>query len=120
MYAAETSVTLRIKRAFWRHEMWALNVAERFPLLSIHVFFTLCTWGLPLVLLNALFLYLFMLSVPLMIILFVPNLVIGMAFWFFVGPWLFRWYFICAGLMFGRPGMAHTKRSELEKCLSAG
>jgi hypothetical protein len=42
----------------------------------------------------------------------------AIAFFFFVAPWFFRWYFIAASLMFGKTGMAEAKRKDLEKRLA--
>lgn len=36
-----------------------------------------------------------------------------------VAPWLFGWYFIAAGLMFGRTGRADRKEAELVATIAA-
>ncbi|WP_208989361.1 hypothetical protein [Pseudovibrio sp. POLY-S9] len=43
----------------------------------------------------------------------VINLIIGLPVLILLAYWVFRWYFICLGLMFGRRNMAEKKRAEV-------
>jgi len=47
----------------------------------------------------------------------VINMVLGIGGLIILAPWFFRWYFICAGLMFGRTKMAQTKEDEINNRL---
>lgn len=104
----------RVKSHFARHELWALNMAERMPFLAI--FFAASLWIRAIPCVPVLVAYGFlMLKWP--ILTSVPSLVLGLAFCFFVAPWFFRWYFLALGLMLGKTGMAATKRKQLEQGL---
>ncbi len=105
----------RIRIRFLHHEAWALRTAKRHPLLAIYAFITLWIWliaaGLP-----------FSLSV-LVLMEFGGRL--GTAISIFpaaaglilITPWFFRWYFICAGVMFGSVTLAKRKEIELSQRL---
>jgi hypothetical protein len=99
---------------FTRHELWALKMAERMPFFALFFAATLWIWSLPFLPLLALYGVL-MSRLPVLTLL--PSLIFGMAFFFFVAPWFFRWYFLSAGLMLGRTNMATTKRDQLERQL---
>ena len=43
----------------------------------------------------------------------VLNLFLGLGLLVIIAPWFFRWYFVCAGLMFGRTEMAQSKQNEV-------
>lgn len=102
----------KFKILFTKHELWALKWAQRLPLFALFWAATLWVWIIIPVLLTS----------PVLIFLFnnwpivnaVAGLLLGMAFLFFIGPWFFRWYFICTSLMFGRSKMSNTKRTELK------
>lgn len=100
---------------FARHELWALKLAERIPFFALFFAATLWIWSLPFLPLLALYGVL-MVRWPVLTLL--PTLIFAAAFFFFVVPWVFRWYFLSAGLMFGRTNMAATKRHQLERQLS--
>ena len=100
---------------FTRHELWALKQAERIPFFALFFAATLWVWSLPFLPLLALYGVL-MVRWPVLTLL--PSLIFAMAFFFFVVPWFFRWYFLSAGLMFGRKNMAAAKRHQLERQLN--
>lgn len=41
------------------------------------------------------------------------NMVLGLGGLAILAPWFFRWYFVCAGLMFGRTDLAQSKEKEV-------
>ncbi len=98
-----------VQLAFARHELWAIETAMRFPFFAIFIHATLWVWGLP--------------AVPVLLLLFVitEGSILGAAIMMVIGipllvslcPWFFPWYFICAGLMLGRPAMAQRKRESV-------
>jgi hypothetical protein len=100
-----------IKLKFTRHEIWALNAARRVPLFALFAFGTLWIWFfLPMIPIGILFA---VLLVNTGIFGAVLSMVIGLGGLASLAPWFFRWYFICAGLMFGRTKMAQSKDNEL-------
>lgn len=101
----------RIKLLFTRHEAWALKAARRVPLFALFAFATLWVWF-------------FLPMIPIGILAFVTlekagvlgaivNMVLGIGGLAIIAPWFFRWYFICAGLMFGRTEMAQSKEDDV-------
>ncbi|MFV1600449.1 MULTISPECIES: hypothetical protein [unclassified Phaeobacter] len=99
------------KLRFVRHEAWVLKVARRVPLLAIFAFGTLWIWFfLPMIPVG-------ILSVLLLektgIFGAIVNMVLGIGVLVLFAPWFFRWYFICAGLMWGRTRMAQSKEDEV-------
>jgi len=113
---------LTIKRAFLRHELWAIKMAQAYPIAALYFMGSLWVWGLPLIPLS------FSLVVG-MIRLFEMGRVIpatalsavgtfiGIAFLVIVAPWFIRWYFLAFGLMMGRGAMAERKLLETRKRL---
>lgn len=108
-------ITLRRHRS----ELRALRAARYMPAMAIFpIFLTVGGWffllaGLPSL---ALFLLLQLLSgLGAFIGAFFLALyaIFGFVATVFVAPWFFGWYFIAAGLMFGRTGMADKKEAEL-------
>ena len=100
-----------IKLQFTRHEAWALKAARRVPLFALFAFGTLWPWFfLPLIPIG-------ILSVVLLektgIFGAIVNMVLGIGALAIIAPWFFRWYFICAGLMFGRTKMAQSKDDDV-------
>ena len=110
-------ITLKswISVGFTRHELWALKSAERMPLFALFFAATLWIWSLPFL---PLLVFYTVLTVRWPTLIFVPSLVLAMAFFFFVAPWFFRWYFLSVGLMFGRTSMAAKKCHQLERRLN--
>ena len=101
----------RMKLQFTRHEVWALKAARRVPLFALFAFGTLWLWFfLPMIPIG-------ILSVVLLekagIFGAIVNMAIGIGGLAIIAPWFFRWYFICAGLMFGRTKMAQSKENEV-------
>jgi len=100
-----------IKLKFTRHEIWALKAARKVPLLALFAFGTLRLWFfLPMIPIG-------IMSVALLentgILGAVLNMVLGLGGLAIIAPWFFRWYFICASLMFGRTKMAQSKENEV-------
>lgn len=100
-----------IKLRFARHEAWALKAARRVPLLALFAFGTLCPWFfLPMIPIG-------ILSVVLLektgVFGAIVNSMLGIGALAIITPWFFRWYFICAALMFGRTKMAQSKEKEI-------
>ena len=100
-----------IKLKFTRHEIWAVKAARKVPLFALFAFATLWLWFfLPMIPIG-------ILSVVLLentgIFGAVFNLILGLGGLAVIAPWFFRWYFICAGLMFGRTKMAQAKENEV-------
>lgn len=96
---------------FTQHEAWALKTARKVPLLSLFVFAPLLLWPL---------LPAMLIGLPLVVLLentgpfgASVNFALGLAALAIMAPWVFRWYFVCAGVMFGRTRMAHTKHAEI-------
>jgi len=104
-----------IKLKFTRHEIWALKAARLVPLFGLFAFSTLWLWFflpmIPISILSAVLLW------KTGIFGAVLSMVIGLGGLAILVPWFFRWYFICAGLMFGRTKMAQSKDSELSNRL---
>ncbi|WP_346896775.1 hypothetical protein [uncultured Roseibium sp.] len=109
------SLIFRIRIRFLHHEAWALRTAKRYPVLAIYAFMTLWIWfiaaGLPFGL-SALVLMEFggRLGAAMSIFPAAAGLIL-------ILPWLFRWYLICAGLMFGKGTLAKRKEIELSQRL---
>ncbi len=100
-----------IKLQFTRHEAWTLKAARRVPLLALFAFGTLWVWFfLPMIPFGILALVLLEKAGIFGAIL---NMVLGIGALAIVAPWFFRWYFICAGLMIGRPKMAQLKEDDV-------
>ena len=101
---------------FTRHEIWALNMALRYPFFGLFAVVALCVvWFLlPSIPVGAIAVYL-LLNAETAGIVFnvVLSIVFGSAALALFMPWLLRWYLICAGLMFGSKKMAQTKADEL-------
>jgi len=100
-----------MKLQFTRHEVWALKAARRVPLFALFAFGTLWLWFfLPMIPIG-------ILSVVLLekagIFGAIVNMALGIGGLAIIAPWFFRWYFICAGLMFGRTKMAQSKENEV-------
>ena len=107
------SLIFRTRIRFLRHEAWALRTAKRYPLLAIYAFITLWIWILVAALpfgLSALVLMEFggRLGAAISIFPAAAGLILLL-------PWFFRWYFICAGLMFGKGTLAKRKEIELSQ-----
>lgn len=109
------SLIFRIRIRFLRHEAWALRTAKRYPLLAIYAFATLWIW-------------IFVAAVPIglsVLVLMEFGGRLGAAISIFPAatglilttPWFFRWYFICAGVMFGSGTLAKRKEIELSQRL---
>ncbi|MEM9910412.1 MAG: hypothetical protein AAF922_06470 [Pseudomonadota bacterium] len=104
-------LSLWIRLKFTRHEIWALKAAQREPFFALFVFATLWLWF-----------FLPMLPIGILSVVLLENtgifgavfiMVLGVAGLVILVPWFFRWYFICAGLMFGRSKMAQSKENEV-------
>ncbi len=105
-----------IKLQFTRHEIWALKASRKVPLFALFAFGTLWLWFfLPMIPIG-------IMSVVLLentgIYGAVFNMVLGLGGLAIIAPWFFRWYFICAGLMFGRTKMAQSKENEVSDRLT--
>lgn len=122
----------KIKRAFlWfrvaftRHELWALTLAQRLPLLAMLPFLTLWIWFIVPAILILFYSFisfelalLLVASGPDMLLVVLPFMVpIAYPFVAYFVPWAFRWHFIYLGLMRGRTKMAQAKERELNERL---
>ena len=105
-----------LKLWFTRHEAWALQTAMRFPAFALFPVGTLFIWGFSPALVVAPFFVLVMDTghIPGLI----TSLVCALVWLAFISAWLFHWYLICVGLMFGHPRMAKEKAEELAARLS--
>lgn len=102
----------RILGFFRAHEIWTLRQSIRFPILSPILFLSLWVWALPLVLiLGSLFLLMIGSNAKLAMISLAPALLIAVAAFVIVGPWLVGWVTTCGALMFGHPQRA-TRRLQ--------
>ena len=103
-------IFLPLALRFLRHEAWAITAAIRFPFFSIFIHATLWVWVLPatLLLVSGIFAMEFG---GLLGLLFATTLACALLAITF--PWFLRWYFVCVGLMFKRPKMAHQKASDI-------
>ena len=102
-----------VKKRFARHELWALDMAERFPSLAIFFASSLWVWALPCV---PVFTIVAILSIKwpfLYLLIAFPS----MAVLYFVAPWFFRWYFISVSLRLGKTAMAAEKRKKIKERL---
>ena len=116
-----------IKINFTKHEIWALTWAQRLPLFAAFFAGSLWVWPfIPALVAVAVFILIvavfpnfpvFMNGWPLPFA--IVGALVGNAFLLSVAPWSFRWYFISAGLMFGRRKMANKKMEELKRRLAA-
>ncbi|MDF9303489.1 hypothetical protein P5P81_13630 [Tritonibacter mobilis] len=120
--ASENRGSSRLKRVsrwvklnFNRHEIWAVKAAQKVPLFALFAFGTLWIWF-----------FLPMIPIGILSVVLLENtgflgavfsLVLGLGGLAIVSPWFFRWYFICAGLMFGRTQMAKSKENEVSNRL---
>ncbi|MEO1473633.1 MAG: hypothetical protein AAFS03_06790 [Pseudomonadota bacterium] len=99
------------KLKFTRHEIWAVKAARKVPLFALFAFGTLWLWFfLPMIPIGILSVFLLE---NMGIFGTVFNMVLGLGGLVIIAPWFFRWYFICAGLMFGRTKMAQSKENEV-------
>ena len=100
-----------VQLQFTRHEAWALKAARRVPLFALFAFGTLCLWFfLPMIPIGTL---LVLLLEKTGIFGAIIKMALGIGSLAIIAPWFFRWYFICAGLMFGRTKMAQSKENEV-------
>ncbi|EEA93643.1 hypothetical protein [Pseudovibrio sp. JE062] len=115
------SYVLWVALKFTQHELWAINFALLRPQLSLFGAASLWVWIFPPLLSLGLLLGYMMENFP--AAGSVVNLVIGLPGLLILAYWVFRWYFICLTLMFGRRTMAEKKRAEvnarIQKLLSA-
>ena len=105
-----------LKLSFTRHEVWALKASRKVPIFSLFAFGTLWVWCLiPMIPIG-------MLSIFLMektgIFGAIVNMVLGIGGLAFIAPWFFRWYFVCASLMFGRTKTAQAKEDNISARLN--
>ena len=115
---------LTIKRAFLRHELWAVKMAQAYPIAALYFMGSLSVWGLPLTPLSFLLFFGMIRLVEMgrvipAIALSAVGTFFGVAFLVIVAPWFFRWYFVAFGLMMGRGAMAERKLLETRKRLEA-
>lgn len=90
--------------------MWALKVARKIPIFSLFAFGTLWVWlFVPMIPIGIISIYLLENAGILGAIV---NMVVGIGGLALIAPWFFRWYFVCAGLMFGRKKMFQAKEDE--------
>lgn len=95
---------------FIRHEIWALKASRKIPIFSLFAFGTLWIWFfVPMIPIG--FFSIFLLENA-GVLGAVVNTVIGIGGLALIAPWFFRWYFVCAGLMFGRKKMAQAKEED--------
>jgi hypothetical protein len=118
-------ITLRRHKS----ELRALMTARAFtPLAIFPIFLTVGMWFFLLVGLPSLIL--FVLSQVLLgtdgaigpalgAVVFVIHSILALFALCLVAPWFFGWYFIAAGLMFGRTAMADRKEAELTAAIKA-
>ncbi|MGJ8594697.1 hypothetical protein [Sulfitobacter sp.] len=105
---------LRIALAFTRHEAWAIRTAMRFPFFAIFIHATL--WGWVLLITPALVVGAYAQRLGIVGLLLIVPLGLGILALIF--PWSLRWYFVCVGLMFGRPRMAQVKAAAVAQSLA--
>jgi hypothetical protein len=109
------NITLRRHRS----ELRALRTARLMPLIAIFpIFLTVGGWyfllaGIPSLVLFLLTQVLYGLSPLLGAIVFAVTSIIAIVALCVIAPWFFRWYFIAAGMMFGRMDMADRKEAAL-------
>lgn len=105
---------------FLRHELWALNWADRMPVFGMLFGGTLFLWALPCAIVLAPLAHLMVNLTfgPLFLLISLCNLGLAMALLFYVAPWFFGWYGILAGLMFGNEKAAERKRAKIETRLA--
>ena len=100
-----------ISLRFVRHEAWTLKAARRAPIFSLFAVMTLSVWFfVPMIPIGIL--YVFLLEKA-GIWGAIVNMVLGIGGLATIIPWLFRWYFICAGLMIGCTKLAQSKANEI-------
>lgn len=100
-----------IKLQFTQHEAWVLKAARRLPLFAPFAVGTLGIWFLvPMIPIGILSVMLLEKTGTFGAIF---NFLLGIGGLACVAPWLFRWYFICVGLMVGRTAMAQSKQNEV-------
>ena len=114
-------ITLRRHRS----ELRALQTAQLMPTLAIFpIFLTVGGWyfllaGIPSLVLFVLQQLLNGLHPLLGVAMFVVNSIIAFVAFCQIAPWIFRWYFIAAGLMLGGSVMADRKEAELVASIGA-
>lgn len=109
------SLRYKLAFAFTRHENWAIKAALRYPLFSIFAAATLWVWFFVPGLVIGIFYIGLLKSAILAGSLF--GFIVGPIFLMLFAPWLFQWYFICIGLMFGKPRAAHNKALKVSERL---
>ena len=101
---------------FTRHEMWALKASRKVPIFSLFAFGTLWIWFfVPMIPIGIFSVFLLENAGVLGAVI---NMVIGIGGLALIAPWFFRWYFVCAGLMFGRKKMAQKKEDDISARLT--
>ncbi|KZK80946.1 hypothetical protein PsW64_02627 [Pseudovibrio sp. W64] len=100
-----------IRLKFAQHELWAINFALLRPQLSLFGAASLWAWIFPPLLSFGVLIGYLMQNYA--VLGSVINLIIGLPALILLAYWVFRWYFICLGLMFGRRNMAEKKRAEV-------
>ncbi len=105
-----------------RSELWALGLAMKEPVLAIFPILTTVGFWWGLIALFVILPTMLLLEVLgrtgrlILAVLGIPALVALLAV---VATWFFRWYFIAAGLMFGRRAMAQVKEKALLETIQA-
>ncbi|KZL29206.1 hypothetical protein PsAD37_00288 [Pseudovibrio sp. Ad37] len=100
-----------IRLKFAQHELWAINFALLRPQLSLFGAASLWAWIFPPLLSFGVLIGYLMQNYA--VLGSVINLIIGLPALILLAYWVFRWYFICLGLMFGRRNLAEKKRAEI-------
>lgn len=86
----------------------------RFPFFAIFIHATL--WGWVLLITPALVVGAYAQRLGIVGLLLIVPLGLGILALIF--PWSLRWYFVCVGLMFGRPRMAQVKAAAVAQSLA--
>lgn len=87
----------------------------RFPFFAIFINATLWGW----VLLMAPALVVGAYAPRLGIVGLLLSVPLGVGILALIFPWLLRWYFVCVGLMFGRPRVAQVKAATVAQSLAS-
>ena len=104
-----------IALGFLRHEAWAIKIAMRVPFFAIFIHATLWLWVL--LLMPALLLATYAMVYGGILGVLIAS-VFALALLAVAAKWLFRWYFVCVGLMFGRQSMAQSKAADIAQSLA--
>jgi hypothetical protein len=105
----------RIALAFLRHKACAIKTAMRVPFFAIFIHATLWLWVL--LLMPALLLVTYAMLYGGILGVLVAS-IFALALLAVAAPWLFRWYFVCVGLMLGRQSMAQPKATDVAQSLA--